>query len=85
MYTVVAEEGSNGMEQEMVVVVFNLLLAAFKIVGSERLLGRQQIDGSVTWWVTVDGGNVKSNCGNCLEDGGAEMATGQQGHGSDTK
>ncbi|RRT61540.1 hypothetical protein B296_00006347 [Ensete ventricosum] len=47
--------------------------------------GRQQIDGSVTWWVTVDGGNVKSNCGNCLEDGGAEMAIGQQERGSDTK
>ncbi|RWV94884.1 hypothetical protein BHE74_00042846 [Ensete ventricosum] len=36
MYTAVAEEGSNGMEREMATVVFNLLLAAIKIVGSER-------------------------------------------------
>ncbi|RWW47135.1 hypothetical protein BHE74_00046899 [Ensete ventricosum] len=36
--TAVAEEGTNGMERKMVAVVFNLLLAMIKIVGSERLL-----------------------------------------------
>ncbi|RWW55953.1 hypothetical protein BHE74_00037386 [Ensete ventricosum] len=35
---IVAEEGSSGMEQEITVVVFNLLLVAIKIVGNERLL-----------------------------------------------
>ncbi|RWV88361.1 hypothetical protein GW17_00049557, partial [Ensete ventricosum] len=34
----IAEEGSSGIEREMAAVVFNLLLAAIKIVGSERLL-----------------------------------------------
>ncbi|RRT57473.1 hypothetical protein B296_00020091 [Ensete ventricosum] len=33
--TTIAEEGINGMEREMAVVMFNLLLAAIKIVGSE--------------------------------------------------
>ncbi|RRT37718.1 hypothetical protein B296_00031941 [Ensete ventricosum] len=33
--TAIAEEGSSGMEREMAAVVFNLLLAAIKIVGSE--------------------------------------------------
>ncbi|RWW01323.1 hypothetical protein GW17_00035654 [Ensete ventricosum] len=36
--TAVVEEGNSGMEQKMAVVMFNLLLAAIKIVGSERLL-----------------------------------------------
>ncbi|RZR75909.1 hypothetical protein BHM03_00000492 [Ensete ventricosum] len=34
----IAEEGSSGIEREMVAVVFNLLLAVIKIIGSERLL-----------------------------------------------
>ncbi|RZS04564.1 hypothetical protein BHM03_00034920 [Ensete ventricosum] len=34
----IAEEGSSGMERETAAVVFNLLLPAIKIVGSERLL-----------------------------------------------
>ncbi|RWV99157.1 hypothetical protein GW17_00037953 [Ensete ventricosum] len=38
MYTTVAEEGNSGMERETATVVFNLLLAVIKIVGSERLL-----------------------------------------------
>ncbi|RZR73542.1 hypothetical protein BHM03_00025430 [Ensete ventricosum] len=36
--TAVAEEGSSGLEREMAAVVFNLLLAAIKIVDSERLI-----------------------------------------------
>ncbi|RRT32746.1 hypothetical protein B296_00050102 [Ensete ventricosum] len=35
MYMAIAEEGSSGMKQEMTTVVFNLLLTAIKIVGSE--------------------------------------------------
>ncbi|RWW48648.1 hypothetical protein BHE74_00045261, partial [Ensete ventricosum] len=38
VYTTIMEEGSSGMEREMIVVMFNLLLIAIKIVGSERLL-----------------------------------------------
>ncbi|RZS28132.1 hypothetical protein BHM03_00061690, partial [Ensete ventricosum] len=38
MYTAVVEEGSSGMERETAAIVFNLLLAAIKIVGSKRLL-----------------------------------------------
>ncbi|RRT57116.1 hypothetical protein B296_00018833 [Ensete ventricosum] len=38
MYTTIAEEGNSGMERETAAVVFNLLLAAIKIVGSKRLL-----------------------------------------------
>ncbi|RZS29278.1 hypothetical protein BHM03_00062990, partial [Ensete ventricosum] len=36
--TAIAEEGSSGLEQEMAIVMFSLLLAAIKIVGNERLL-----------------------------------------------
>ncbi|RWW04411.1 hypothetical protein GW17_00032360 [Ensete ventricosum] len=71
MYTTVAEEGSSSMERETTVVVFNLLLATFKIVGSKRLLratiGRQQINGSAIWWATS-----KAIVGIACEGGGMD-------------
>ncbi|RWV84338.1 hypothetical protein GW17_00053955 [Ensete ventricosum] len=38
MYKAIVEEGSSSMEREIAAVVFNLLMVAIKIVGSERLL-----------------------------------------------
>ncbi|RRT42894.1 hypothetical protein B296_00022106 [Ensete ventricosum] len=43
MYTAVVEEGSSGMERETTAVVFNLLLAAIKILFAARItVGRNQ-------------------------------------------